>query len=102
MPWQNQGGGGGPWGGGGGQGPWSRPPGGGGFGSRPPDIEDLIRRGQDKMKKMMPGGFGSGFGASLVVVFVFLIWVASGIFSVQPDELGIVTRFGEYVRQTYP
>ena len=44
MPWKNQAGG--PWGGGP-KGPW----GGGGpqpSGSRPPDLEELLRRGQDQ------------------------------------------------------
>src|ERR1700759_4393057 len=47
MPWKNQAGG--PWGGGGGpKGPW-----GGGpqpSGPRPPDLEDLLRRGQDRVQ----------------------------------------------------
>ena len=54
MPWSNQSGGGG--GGGGGQGPWG---GGGGGGGKPPDIEALLRKGQERMRGMMPGG-GSG------------------------------------------
>ncbi len=45
MPWSNQSGGGGPWGrpGGNGGGPWG---GGGGGGKTPPNLEDLLRRGQ--------------------------------------------------------
>ena len=63
MPWSNQsGGGGGPWGrpgGGNGGGPW----GGGGGGKTPPDLEDLLRRGQDRLRGVMPGGgFGGGKG----------------------------------------
>jgi membrane protease subunit HflK len=54
------------------------------------------------MRKIVPGGFGSSFGASLVVLVVFAFWVASGIFNVQPNELGVVLRFGEFVRQAYP
>ncbi|MEE8536030.1 MAG: protease modulator HflK N-terminal domain-containing protein, partial [Kiloniellales bacterium] len=64
MPWQSQGGGGGsggPWGsgpggGGGGGGPWGRGGGGGGGGGgpRPPDLEDFIRKGQDRLKSLMP------------------------------------------------
>ena len=55
MSWNNQGG---PWGGGGsgggqggGQSPWSRGPGGGG---QPPDFEEMLRRGQDRMKNLVP------------------------------------------------
>ena len=57
MPWKQQGGGGGgPWGAGsngGGQGPWGGKPSGGGSGGGSggkPDIEDLIRKGQDRVK----------------------------------------------------
>jgi membrane protease subunit HflK len=57
MPWNNQGGGGpwkptnpGPWGQGSGGGQ-----GGGGSGG-PPDLEEFIRRSQEKFKQAMPGG----------------------------------------------
>ena len=63
MPWKNQSGGGGPWGtGGGGQGPW-------GGGGRPPDLEDMLRKGQDRMKRLLPGGFGRG----RALVFILLV-----------------------------
>ena len=106
MPWQNQGGGGGPWGGGGG-GPWGggsggggqRGPGGpGGFGGQPPNIEELIRRWQDWLKRRTPGGFGGKAGIIIVVVAVIGLWVASGFYRVLPDEQGVVLRFGERVR----
>ena len=50
MPWSNQsGGGGGGWKGGGG--PWGQGP-----GSQPPDLEDMLKRSQDRMKQVMHGG----------------------------------------------
>ncbi|WP_331313152.1 protease modulator HflK N-terminal domain-containing protein [Methylobacterium mesophilicum] len=62
MPWSNQSGGGGPWGrpGGNGGGPWGG--GGGGGGKTPPNLEDLLRRGQDRLRGLIPGGGGSGGG----------------------------------------
>ncbi|MBI3452986.1 MAG: FtsH protease activity modulator HflK [Rhodospirillales bacterium] len=104
MPW-NQGGGGGPWGGGGGgggQNPWNRPPGGGGSGQQPPNIEDLIRRGQERVKRLFPGGFGSGKGVALVVLALLALWLASGFYRVQPNEQGVVLRFGQWVRTAQP
>ena len=59
MPWNNQsGGGGGPWGGGGNSGgPWGQGPRGpSGPQGSPPDLEDIIRRGQDRLKRVLPGG----------------------------------------------
>ena len=51
MPWNSQGGGG--WQGGGGPGPWGGRPGGG---QQPPDLEELLRRSQEKVKSLFPGG----------------------------------------------
>jgi len=105
MPWSNQNGGGGPWGGGGGgggnnQGPWGQGPqrpngGGGGGGNRPPDLEEIIRRGQDRLKNAIPGGGGPSpalFG--LIGVGLVALWLFQSIYTVQPDERGIELRFG--------
>ncbi|MFN3719257.1 MAG: FtsH protease activity modulator HflK [Rhizobium rhizophilum] len=104
MPWSNQnGGGGGPWGGGGGggnnQGPWgqgpNRPRGsGGGGGNQPPDLEDLIRRGQDRLKNVVPGGFNGGVFVIIGIVLV-AFWAMQSIYTVQPDERGVELRFGK-------
>ena len=102
MPWSNQsGGGGGPWGGGGGgggQGPWGP----GGPGGRPPDLEDILRRLQEKLRGMMPGGVGSSRGILVILLIAVAIWGASGFYRVQPDEQGVVLRFGKWVRTTQP
>jgi membrane protease subunit HflK len=104
MPWQNQGGGGGgPWGGGGGggRGPWGRGSG-GGSGPQPPNIEELLRRGQDRMRSLLPGGMGSMRGFLLIGLVAVGVWLASGFYTVQPEQLGIVLRFGKYVRDAEP
>ena len=108
MPWSTKGGsggGGGPWGssGGGGNGgsPWGSG-GGSGGGPTPPDFEDMIRRGQDQVRRALPGGFGSGKGILIVIGIALIIWLATGIFRVQPDEQGVVMRFGQYVRTAGP
>ncbi|MBI1775710.1 MAG: FtsH protease activity modulator HflK [Proteobacteria bacterium] len=111
MPWQNQGGG-GPWGGGGGGGngggPWGgRGSGGGGSpwgrgGGQPPNIEELLRRSQDRFRRVMPQGLGGGKGALLIALLAVLLWMASGFYRVAPDEQGVVLRFGEWVRTTQP
>jgi len=96
--------GGGPWGGG----PWGVPPRGGngqaprGRGPQQPNIEDLLRRGQDQFRKMMPGGVGSGRGIIYIVIAVVVLWLASGLYRVLPDEQGVVLRFGQYVYKTDP
>lgn len=97
MSWNNQGG---PWGGGGGGGgqgggnsPWSRGPGGGG---QPPDFEEMLRRGQDRMKNLVPGGMGPGKVGGLIAGVAVLLWLASGLYQVQPAERGVPLVFGKF------
>jgi len=111
MPWNNQGGGnngGGPWGqggggsgSGGGGGPWG--PGGGGGGQPPQDIDAIIRQGRDAWRRMMPGGGASSGRTFTLLVLVFgLIWAATGFYRVNPQQQGVVLRFGEWVRTSPP
>ena len=101
MPWQQQGGGGNK----GGGGPWGSGPsgggsgGGGGGGTQPPDIEEMLRRGQDRFKQMMPGGLGA-VGISLLVVLALVGWLLTGMYRVQPGEQGIELLFGKFANQT--
>jgi membrane protease subunit HflK len=99
MPWSNQGGG--PWGSGG-KGPWGSGPQQPGGGSTPPDREEFLRRSQDRLRTVLPGGNLGGKGIGLIALAVVVIWGFSGFFRVDPDELGIVLRFGEYVRDAKP
>jgi membrane protease subunit HflK len=117
MPWSSQGGGdggnggrkgGGPWG----QGPW----GSGGGGKEPPDLDEILRRGQDRVRKVMRGGGGSNggggdaFGGGVPKAFLFLVGLLliAGVafygffYRVNPDEQGIVLRFGKYERWEGP
>jgi membrane protease subunit HflK len=99
MPWSNQGGG--PWGsGGGGKGPWGsgQQP----SGPTPPDLEEFLRRSQDKLRTVLPGGSLGGKGLGLIVLAAVAIWGFSGFFRVEPDELGVVLRFGKAVREVQP
>jgi membrane protease subunit HflK len=102
MPWNDKsGGGGGPWGGGngsgGGGGPWGQGPrGSGGPKGNPPDLEDIIRRGQDRLKQALPGGGGASpalFG--LIGLALVALWLFQSIYTVQPDELAVELRFGK-------
>ena len=109
MPWQNNSGG--PWGGGGGnkdgggRGPWgggNRGGGNGGGGNQPPNLEDLIRRGQERMKQVMPGGPIGSRGILLIVLLIVIAWLFTGVYRVNPDEQGVVKTFGAYSRQSGP
>jgi membrane protease subunit HflK len=54
------------------------------------------------MQQLLPGGYFSGLGIALVVLAVVAIWAMSGFFRVQSEELGVVLRFGKYVRDAQP
>ena len=118
MPWNNQGGG-GPWGGGGGGdggggngsgSPWGRKPGGfggggggGGGGPQPPDIDEVIRRGQAKLKGLLPGGFGGKKVIILAVLGVLAVWLGyGGTYRVQPNQIGVELVLGRFTGTTNP
>ncbi|MFP4392015.1 MAG: FtsH protease activity modulator HflK [Desulfohalobiaceae bacterium] len=70
---------------------------GGGGGKRPsgPDFEAL--------KRKLQGFKGFRFsGLGLILGLVVLIWLASGFYIVNPDEVGVVQRFGAFSRITQP
>lgn len=101
MPWSNNNGGGGWQGGGGGnRGPWGQGPSGGG---QQPDLDELIRKGQEKLREMIPGGTGGARGLILIIVALAVLFLAwSSVFRVDTDEQGIVMRFGKFARAEEP
>lgn len=89
----------------------------------PPDLEDVWRDFNQKLSGMLGGkkgggsngsgggggpkmpdlGFrqiGGGFGALLVLLLV--VWLASGFYTVDAAERGVVLRFGKHVETTEP
>jgi membrane protease subunit HflK len=102
MSWNQGGGGGGPWGGGGG-GPWGSGGGRGGF--QPPNFEDSLRKLQQFLRKWLPGG-GGGLGGArgwgLGIAIIVLLWLLSGFYRVDPDQEGIVLRWGAFDRKATP
>ncbi len=97
MPWSNQSGGGRK---GGGGGPWGQGPSGSGPGHQP-DLEELLKRSQDKLKQVMPGGTGlpGSFIFLLAVAMAAIVAFYAFTFRVNPDETGVVMRFGKPIRQ---
>jgi len=113
MAWNQPGGNGNrdPWGGPGGQ-------------QGPPDLDEVLRKLQTKLKSMFGGrsgggdsgggggggggfgfGFGSGLGAAgigLIVAIALGVWFVAGIYVVDPAEEAVVLRFGKYSRTEGP
>ncbi len=101
--------GGGPgWGGNGGRGG----PGGGPGGRVPPlaDLDRIIAQAQEMVRRLLgtrygggPGrGFKGGRGLALLGFAVGALWLASGLYRVEPDQEGVVMRFGAFTRLTPP
>ncbi len=71
---------------------------------RQPVIEDFFKRSQRKLGKMMPGGTGPPASIAFVVATVLAAIVVyyAFTFRVNPDELGVVMRFGKVTRHEPP
>lgn len=96
--------------GGGGKDPWGPQPGNQGG---PPDLDEIVRNLQDKIKGLLGGdGDGSGGGGAggqlgkwaigIVVGVILVLWLATGIYIVDPAERGVELRFGVYTKVTQP
>ncbi|MEM1035202.1 MAG: FtsH protease activity modulator HflK [Pseudomonadota bacterium] len=127
MPWNDNSDGGNkptasnnsPWGSGGGNGngnggsPWNRPGGSGGGqggGGQGPDLEEQMRRMQERFSRRGKGGGGGGpkapnigpGGFILLGVVALIAWLATGIVIVDEGERAAVFRFGQYQKNFNP
>ncbi|MEM1086195.1 MAG: FtsH protease activity modulator HflK [Pseudomonadota bacterium] len=128
MPWNDNSDGGSkptasnnsPWGSGGGNGgngnggsPWNRPGGSGGGkggGSGGPDLEEQMRRMQERFSRRGKGGGGGGpkapnigpGGFILLGVVALIAWLSTGIVIVDEGERAAVFRFGQYQKNFPP
>ncbi len=94
--------------------PWGGGPSGpsGGGGREPPDLEAMLRRSQDKVRRLMTGGSdgdgGSGFikigafGIALLALLGIAGWLLVGFYTVRPNEMGIERVFGRFTAITPP
>ncbi|WP_286237026.1 FtsH protease activity modulator HflK [Neptuniibacter halophilus] len=110
MAWNEPGGNGDnqdPWGGG------NKNRGGKGGDQGPPDLDEALRKLQDKLNaifggagKRTSGGFGGdgdGSGSSagmgffwIILLIALLIWAGMGVYTVDQQERGVVLRLGKY------
>jgi modulator of FtsH protease HflK len=80
--------------------------------NQPPDLDEALKRIHEKLKKTFFGGSdksdnnsSSGSGgllAGVVALIIFILWVLSGIFIVDPAEQAAILRFGKYVETVGP
>lgn len=114
MPWSDQNGGErkGSGSNGGNGGPWGQPPRGPFGGGNKPDLGDLIGKGFNQFWRAFGGGNGTGGGrpggrgpaplpssfslmVTVLALIVVAVWFSQCIYVVQPDEVGVVLRFGK-------
>lgn len=100
MAWNEPGGGKDPWGGRGGD-------------QGPPDLDEIVRKMQDKVGGLFGGRKGGGGGArggdgggrfalGLIVAAAVIAWLAFGIYIVEEGKRGVVLRFGQFSEITMP
>lgn len=99
MPWSDQNQPNNPWG--------NRP------NQQPPDLDEVIKRLQERFSKIFGGGQGgsggpggmSGMGKSAIagiIVGLLLLWFGSGFYMVGADQEAVVLRFGKNVATQGP
>jgi membrane protease subunit HflK len=102
MAWNEPGGGNNkdPWGGRGDQGP--------------PDLDEVVKKMQDKLAGLFGGGRKGGGGSArggsgpafaglgLILFIVALVWLGSGVYIVDAGKQGVVMRFGAFSQVTPP
>jgi len=81
-------------------GTWNKPPNKSPWekGPQPPDIDELLSNLQDKFKIGLPkkGVF------SYIIILAIIVWLATGIFIIDPEEEGVIKRFGEVTEVVGP
>ena len=66
-----------------------------------PSLEELL--GRLIIAPKIPGlGSGSPFLGLIIILVVAILWIASGVYSAQPDEKAVLRTFGKYVATTEP
>ncbi len=61
----------------------------------PRDPDEILAEIKRRLGGHLPGGLVGG-----VILVVILLWVATGFYIVNPDEVGVVKRFGRYAYAT--
>ena len=73
-------------------GTWNKPPNKSSWGNgpQPPDIDEILNNLQNKFKIGLP----KKGGVTFILVLAVALWFATGIFIIDPEEQGVIKRFG--------
>jgi len=64
---------------------------------RPPDLEELFKRLRDYLRQWFPNQTPNGVMLGGVGLFALVLWLLTGVYTIQPAEQGVVLRFGAFV-----
>lgn len=67
----------------------------------PPELEDIIRQGQQRLKQMMLGGGSRGLGV-IVIIILLATGAWSAFYTVPSDSVAVIQRFGKYLKDVPP
>lgn len=88
--------------------PWGNRPNGGGN-QTPPDLDEVIKRMQERFGSVFGGGKGGSEGPNMskgmmggVAAVAILVWMLTGLYVVAADEEAVVLRFGKYQATSGP
>lgn len=98
---------------------WNEPGGGdkdpwGGRGNEqgPPDLDEMVRKMQERFGGLFGGRKGGGgesrsggggkIGLGLIILVALVIWLLSGIYIIDEGKRGVVLRFGKFTEITMP
>ncbi len=96
--------------------PWSGGGSGGGGNDGPPDLDEVVKKLQDRFGGLFGSARGGDGGGSspgsgggvpwlvigVIGVILVLVWGFSGVYTIKPAERGVVLRFGAYSEITSP
>jgi membrane protease subunit HflK len=60
----------------------------------------MLRRSQDRLKDLMPGGNLGGRGLVFGAAALVAVWLLTGFYTVRPNEVGLNLLFGKFVGKT--
>ncbi|MBT4203775.1 FtsH protease activity modulator HflK [Hyphomicrobiales bacterium] len=85
-------------------GPWGKGPSGGNNDFGNSELDNILKALFKMIGGFFPGGASGGSmnkkSIFMLILLFFAVWGATGIYKVQPDEQGIVLRFGEFTKTT--
>jgi len=75
----------------------------------PPDLDEVVRKLQDKLGALFGGRRGGGSsgdgklgstGIGIIILIILVLWGATGFYTIDQGNRGVVLRFGKYLETT--